>query len=892
MSAAPIPVNEEARLAALAELQILDTAPEPEFDNLVDLAARTSETPIALISLVDRDRQWFKARVGIDARETPREFAFCAHAILEDGPFVVPDATVDPRFADNPLVVGAPNIRFYAGMTLTSETGYRLGTLCVIDDRPRQASPELRGSLTALARTTSSLIELRHRRLRDRAFAAEQARTASDLQRTTTLLRRIAGAQREFLVGAPPRIIFGELLDALVAASESEYGFIAEVLHDGEGRPFLQTSAITDVVWSGPHHHTMAQRTAEGMRFTNLDTLFGLVIRQGAAVISNAPASDPRRGGLPPGHPPLHSFLGVPCFAGGEMVGMIGVANRKGGYSERDVDTLDALTGTCAALFSHLRVRRLGREAEARRRRSDARLGAIIESANEAIVCLDQASAIRTWNPEATRIFGWTVDEAVGRDFVELLAPPDRRAAARELLAGALEAGGNLGQVFEVEGVGRDGQRVPLDVSLARVACGGEIELSAFMRDATARKAAERELRARSDELARVNVELGEALRIKDEFLATVSHELRTPLQAVIGRTASLLAGHHGALSAVQSEVLRTIGASGELLLQLINDLLDLTKVEAQQLALKPGVVDVAGVVEASIAVVEALAERKSLRIERDIEAKLPSLHLDALRFEQVLINVLSNAVKFTSEGSIRVRVRLDPAGPRLVVEVEDTGIGIPADQLERIFDPFTQVDGGLRRRHAGTGLGLALTRRLVELFGGTIAVKSALGVGSTFTISLPVQTLDAERQDERQRADERRSRRLRVLLADDNEINVLTISAFLEASGHEVLVAHDGGEAVALFEAQHPDVILLDLQMPNVDGIDAARRIRATPGRHQPPIVALTAMGRTSDRARCLEAGFDAFLTKPVTPERLDAMIAAAVPRGTADETSQDSAE
>lgn len=880
MSAAPIPEDEELRLAALAELEILDTPPEQEFDHLVELAARISGAPMALISLVDRERQWFKARVGLDARETPRELAFCAHAILGDGIFVVPDATADPRFADSPLVVGAPKIRFYAGVVLASEAGHRLGTLCVIDQRPREASQELRASLTALARTTSSLLELRRRRRGERAAMAEQARTAHDLRRSTELLRQISEAQRDFLVGAPAPRVFGKLLDALVAASESEYGFIGEVLRDGEGQTSLQTHAITDIAWDEPSRRMFAERGPGGMTFSNLNTLFGAVTREGATVIANAPASDPRRGGLPPGHPPLRAFLGVPCFAGGELVGMLGVANRAGGYSERDVEALGALTGTCAALFSHLRVQRLGREAEAERRRSEARLAAIIESANEAIVCLDRALAIRTWNPEAARIFGWTAEEAIGRDSVEMLAPASRRVSARANLEAALVGGAHLGQTLESEGLTRDGGVIPVEVSLARVAWGDEVEVSAFLRDTRARRAAERELRARSDELARLNAELSEALRIKDEFLATVSHELRTPLQAVIGRSASLLAGHHGALSAAQGEVLRTIGASGELLLQLINDLLDLTKVEAQQLELKPGIVDVAGLVDACVALVGDLAGRKSLRIAREIEADLPRLRLDPLRFEQVLINVLGNAVKFTPEGSIVVRARLDPAGPRLVVEVEDTGIGIPADQLERIFEPFTQVESGLRRRHAGTGLGLALTRRLVELFGGTIAVKSALGVGSTFTVSLPVQTLDVAGEHQRQRAAVRQNQRLRVLFADDNEINVLTISAFLAASGHEVVVAHDGAEAVAQFEAHRPDVVLLDLQMPNVDGIEAARRIRAMPELGQPPIIALTAMGRSSDRERCREAGFDAFVTKPVTPEALDAVIAAVAPR------------
>lgn len=870
------PENEEERLAALVELELLDTAPEPEFDEIVALAARIADAPIALVSLVDREREWFKAKVGLDDVELPREVAFCAHAILNDELFVVTDARVDPRFCDNPLVTGDPHIRFYAGTVLRTDAGHPLGTLCVIDRRPREASDELRGALRALGHAASSMIELRRRRMRELELVAQRSQISQDLKRRKAMLRQIADVQRGILVGEPSGEVLERLLDALLKASESEYGFIGEVMRDEKG-PYLKTHAITDIAWDEASRRLHDEKAAGGLIFRNLDTLFGEVIRSGAPVIANEPANDPRRGGLPPGHPALTAFLGVPCFADGELSGVFGVANRPGGYDEGVIAEIEVLQSTFAGIISHLRLERMRREAEGERRRSDARLRDIIDLASDAIVCFDGRGVISVWNPEAERIFGGGADEAIGRDVVELVLPAEERAAHSAAFARALDGsdGRLLHRPFEVEGVRRDGRRVPLEISLSRMSSEREQILSAFIRDATPRKESERALRERSDELAEVNAVLAGALRVKDEFLATVSHELRTPLQAVIGLSGALVSGHYGELRATQSEILRIIGKSGELLLQLINDLLDLSKIGAEQLALSAESVDVGRIVEECVDQFRGAAEQKSLRLSFSVDPTLPIVRLDPLRFKQILLNLMSNAVKFTSVGGVEVEVRYEPSAGRMSVAVRDTGIGIPEDQRERIFEPFTQLDGGLRRHHAGTGLGLALTRRLVDLFGGEIEVAGADGGGSVFTVRLPVEPA-APREETPADAVLRSAPPCRVLIAEDNDVNVLTISAFLEAAGHHVTVARNGREAVEVAHRERPDVILMDVQMPEVDGIEATREIRRSRTIARVPIVALTAMSSAADRERCRAAGFDAFLTKPVRPEQIAEVIAA----------------
>ena len=870
MPSAPIPADENERLRELAALELLDSPPEPEFDELVELAARVCDTPIALLSLVDRDRQWFKARLGIDASETPREVSFCAHAILDGGIFEVPDAADDPRFADNPLVLGPPHIRFYAGFVLETEAGRRLGTLCVAAPEPRAVGPELRGALTTLGHAARTLIHVRSQRQRERALLAEYRTLAADRDRKASILEEVTQAQQLFLTRGPVQEVFEILLGAVIDASESAFGVIAERQPGADDREGLVIKAFTHSAWEPAARASYQKRLDDGLLVPTLDNLFGAIVATASPVVANDPAVDPRRGrGVPEGHPTVDAFLGLPCVVDGEVVGVIGVANRPGGYDARVIDDLDLLRSACTSLFANLRLQRRSAAAEAERRRSDSHLRALVESANDAIIGIDPAGRVLTWNPGAARLLGWSEGEARGRYFAELVDP----ASAQPGLAGLLERGLASGVPFELAAVDRDGHAIHLDASISRVDLDDAWTLSAILRDARPRKAAERALIERSDELAHSAAALAEALRIKDEFLATVSHELRTPLQGVIGLSTSLVAGHYGALAPTQSTVARTITASGETLLRLINDLLDLTRIETAQLSLLPAITDVTHLIDECIDALHEAAQRKSLVMRRDVAPDMPLLEIDPLRVRQVLLGLIGNAIKFTPSGAIEVRASLDPGGRRLQLAVQDTGIGIPADARATIFEPFTQLDHGARRHHAGAGLGLTLVRRLVEVMGGAVEVESEVGRGSTFTVTLPLQP-PTELASAVAPAPARPGPR-RILLAEDNEVNVMTIAAFLEAAGHDVAIAGDGREALTRARDFAPDLIFMDIHMPDLDGIEATRQIRADPSLRGLPIVALTATAGAAERQRCIDAGVDGFLAKPVTPAQLDEAIA-----------------
>jgi PAS domain S-box-containing protein len=524
------PADEEARIAALHDLCILDTPPEERFDRITRLAQVLLDVPICLISLVDRDRQWFKSRQGIDVSETPRALSFCAHAILDPGPLVIEDARADPRFQDNPLVCGAPYVRFYAGQPLHGPDGSRLGTLCVIDRVPRHPGRE----------------QLRW--LRDLA----------DIVEGELRLVRIAELQRE------------------VNAAQEEL------------RRFFSLS---------------------------LDLL---------------------------------------CIAGAD------------GY------------------FKKL-------------------------------------------NPAWTQVLGHSIEELCARPFIEFVHPDDRDATRAE--ARKLGAGGATIE-FENRYRCRDGSYRILNWSAVADPATGS--LLAVARDITRLRSAEEELR-----VARRVAE--SASQAKSRFLANMSHEFRTPLNSVIGFTAVLLEDPAG-LDERQKSYLERIRTNGRNLLGLVNEILDLSKIEAGKVTLVPETIAPAELVREAVSQFEVQAREKGLRIETDIPAVLAPLETDPQRLRQVLINLLGNAVKFTPQGFVATRVVADDAGVVRRIEIADSGVGIPADQQERIFEAFDQgaPDPAGASPGTGTGLGLAIARSLCGLLGCRLELESTPGEGSKFTIHLP----------------------------------------------------------------------------------------------------------------------------------------------------------
>jgi len=424
---------------------------------------------------------------------------------------------------------------------------------------------------------------------------------------------------------------------------------------------------------------------------------------------------------------------------------------------------------------------------------------------------------------------------------------------------------------------------------------GSLIGYVATVTDISERKQAEAQLE-------RTNQELARATRLKDEFLANMSHELRTPLNAILGMTEGLQEQVFGPINLKQLKALQTVESSGSHLLELINDILDLSKIEAGQIELDYSSNSVEHLCQTSLAFIKQQALQKRIQLDIRLQPNLPDLCADERRIRQVLINLLNNAVKFTPEGGrvILEVIQLPNVAPPsalspafLRIAVRDTGIGISAEDIAKLFQPFVQIDSALNRQYQGTGLGLALVKQITELHGGRVGLTSELGLGSCFTIELPCRPNPAALPDltignpptttavpdiswDNPACDSTTRPTPKILLAEDNEANISTISSYLGAKGYCVLLAKQGQEAVELAKIHQPDLIVMDIQMPGMDGLEATRQIRLDPDIADVPIIALTALAMTGDRERCLEAGANDYLTKPVKLKQLATTIQA----------------
>jgi PAS domain S-box-containing protein len=403
------------------------------------------------------------------------------------------------------------------------------------------------------------------------------------------------------------------------------------------------------------------------------------------------------------------------------------------------------------------------------------------------------------------------------------------------------------------------------------------------------RNQAQQQLTETNQQLAISNQELARATRLKDEFLANMSHELRTPLNAILGITEGLMDEVFGLLSEEQKRILPIVERSGNHLLELINDILDLAKIEAGKLVLDRTLTDVNRLCQSSVMFIKQQAAQKNVQLSMEMIPVLPELMIDERRIRQVLINLLNNAVKFTPEGGrITLEVTLESVHKSsdskpthwLHFAVIDTGIGIAPESLKTLFHLFVQVDSALNRQYEGTGLGLALVKRIVELHDGYVNVASELEGGSRFTISLPYdstlipfpQELPTMSSEAIAATNGNADSSPLILLAEDNEANIITISSYLEAKGYRIVIAKDGLEAIHLVLSQHPDLVLMDIQMPRMDGLEAIQQIRSQ--QIDVPIIALTALAMVGDREKCLAAGANDYLSKPIKLKQLATII------------------
>ncbi len=585
------------------------------------------------------------------------------------------------------------------------------------------------------------------------------------LRQSNNLLRGITLAQSRLIEDAEPTILFDGLLENLLQITDSEYGFIGEVFYTegGEpyveeaymkmrGQPYLKTHAITNIAWNEETRQFYAENAPQGMEFHNLNTLFGAVIVTGKPVIANNPSTDPRRGGLPPGHPPLNAFLGLPFYSREGFLGMVGIANRPNGYDRALVDYLEPFLATCSNIIEASRSEKKRQQAEVALKESEESYRSIVETANEGIWLLDANGNTNFVNPRVGQMLGYQPEQLLGQSIFTFIEPKNRKIMAKKL-ANLLEAKQDC---YDCQFCHQDGSAVWVLVSASPMFTlkAQYIGILLMMTDISDRKRAEIELAA-----AKYRAEA--ASQAKSQFIASMSHELRTPLNGILGSVKLLQRD----LAQVNITTLRdfshfqknltTIENSGRHLLGIIDDILDFSQIERRQLILAPAPIYLPTFFSEIFTIVRVKAAKKGLQFKSELLGDLPSgIEADRQRLKQTLLNLLDNAVKFTDCGQVTFRVSTSTHSKainssrnnslKLRFEVIDTGIGIAPEKLNQIFQAFEQANP-TESWLEGTGLGLAISQQLIELMGSKLQVTSQLGSGTTFwfEVSFPIPRID-----------------------------------------------------------------------------------------------------------------------------------------------------
>lgn len=974
LDAAISPELERRRLQALYSLELMDTPSDEMYDEITRMAASLINAKAAFITFIDEDRVWFKSNIGATRNQVNRCDSFCQFTIAGKELLEIEDTLESEQFKVNPFVVGEPHWRYYAGVPLQMDDGVNVGTLCLLDTKPFKMTKLQAETLSFLAKTTVHLMKMR--------------KSFHDLNSSQHLLKVLQEINEDFIRSPDSkRDLFNKMLDYVLQVTGSEYGFIGEVFMN-DGATALRTYAITDISWNDETRELYKKHQENGMLFTNHNTLFGYTLKTGESVISNEPATDPRKGGTPHGHPPLKCYLGLAIRdSKNNLIGMMGLANRKTGYNETDEAFLQPFLSTCGTMIIALRTLQDRAKVEEENKiiyqklqkaQAAAKLGSweydiktnevkwsdelysiyelpiegpvlnykayhdrlhpddiqrndaiavaaikssqefsfeerllfaegrtkivlvngypVLDGQNELIGIQGTTQDITTYKrqeEEVQRFFNLAVDlfciasregflmrtsrsftstlgysesELKAIPFIELVHPEDRKRTIDEI---DFILRGGTSRNFENRYRKKTGEFVTLSW-VATFDAESQL-IYAAAKDVTDKILLERNLLESQIE--------AEKSKAKDIFLANMSHEIRTPLNAIIGFNDIL---SQTALTEEQRKNVDFIGNASKKLSVLINDILDISKLENGKLDLEHAPFRLEETAKQVVQMYSAIAKSKGVKLLFSFDQEIPEVIIgDETRLSQILLNLISNAIKFTEKGSVELRIletQRTSNTASVFFEVRDTGIGIDKEKQQLIFERFTQAESYTTRVYGGTGLGLNIVRSLVGLHHGVLQVESQPGLGSkfSFTLEYPIATEQEKKLLEGPVMESALNRLadMSILLVEDNEHNQILAETYLLKHKAEVDIASNGKIALEMLKKKTYHAILMDIQMPIMDGISTTQVLR-NDLKIETPIIACSAHAMASERMKCKEAGMNEYISKPYTEESLISVLA-----------------
>ena len=809
---------EMRRVEALKRLQIMDTAPEPFFDQITALAAASFTVPIVLVTLLDGQRQWFKSCFGSEhmgVSQTKQELALCFHTLQNDEPLVVSDTTKDPRFQQNPLVVGPPHVRFYAGAPLKSDDGLNLGGLCLLDFTPREFGQGQTELLSQMANMVSTEIVRRHLNL------SQQQNAQLELSKSENFKAAVVETALDCIVAMDHQ---GKVVEWNPAA-ESTFGFsreqaIGRAMHELIVPPELRSAHL-----QGLQNYL---KSGDG--------------------------------------PVLGQRLELPAV------------RSDGARIEVELAILPVPHAQSPLFIGHLRDISEKLANEARLLQATQRISAVLESINDAFFLLDSQWCFAYVNDEAESVLGRTRAQLLGRNIWDEFPDVQETEFGQSYLR-AVESGQQV--VFEA-------YYEPFKQWFNVSAYPSSEGLAVHVQNITARHEAQRSIELAKEEAEVQRSKAEQANQAKSAFLSRMSHELRTPLNAILGFGQLL---EMSDLAPDDAEGAHLIVKAGRHLLNLINEVLDISRIENDTMSLSLEAVSLKDSLIETLDLVGPMAQKKNIQLD-------PSSLLgcdrhviaDKQRLKQVMLNLLSNAIKYNHSGG-RVVLDWSESGNRVRVWVRDNGPGIEASKMPRLFVPFDRLDAETQDNE-GVGIGLALSKRLAELMNGRLGAESEFGVGSSFWLELARSEAPAQNQHDEEILDaqEITFKHRVVLYIEDNLSNLQLLERILKRHADiKLLSAMQGSTGLELAFQHLPHLILLDLHLPGMDGEEVLRRLRENPATRHIPVIILSADATPGQVKRLKQMGASAYLTKPFDINEFLKILAAHLPDDSTVENSAD---